>query len=68
MKSVTYQIPNISCDHCVHTVKMEVGELDGVRSVEADVASKQATIQFESPATEEGIQELLREINYPVAA
>jgi copper chaperone len=65
--TVTYNIPNISCNHCVHTVKMEVGDLDGVKSVEADVDTKSATIIFEPPATENGIKTLLAEINYPVA-
>jgi len=52
----------------VHTIKNEVGELPGVLSVEADATSKQATITFEDPATEEEIKALLVEINYPVAS
>ncbi len=64
---VTYHIPNISCHHCVHTIKMEVSELDGVKRVEGDVKSKQVTIEFDAPASEERIKALLAEINYPVA-
>ncbi len=67
MTTVTYTIPNITCHHCVHTIKMEVSELDGVQSVEGDPKSKQVTIVFSSPASEEGIKALLAEINYPVA-
>jgi copper chaperone CopZ len=65
MTTVTYSIPNISCMHCVHTIKTEVSEMAGVKSVEADPNSKQATIVFDAPATEEGIKKLLAEINYP---
>jgi copper chaperone CopZ len=65
MKKVTYTIPAISCGHCVHTIKMEVGDLEGVQSVEAEVESKEATIVFDDPATEEKIISLLKEINYP---
>ena len=68
MTKVTYSIPNISCGHCVHTIKMEVSELAGVIEVEANAGNKQATIVFEPPATEEQIQRLLTEINYPVAS
>jgi copper chaperone len=68
MTTVTYSIPNISCGHCVHTIKSEVSELPGVKTVEANEASKQATITFEPPASEEKIKSLLAEINYPVAA
>lgn len=64
MKTVTYTIPNISCGHCVHTIKSEVGELPGVKSVEADASSKIVTIEYEEPASEEMIISLLKEINY----
>ncbi len=67
MTTVTYTIPNISCNHCVHTIKTEVGELPGVKSVEADAATKVAIITFEPPASEEVIKNLLAEIEYPVA-
>lgn len=67
MKTVTYSIPNISCGHCVHTIKAEVGELAGVKSVEAWADKKQAKITFDLPATEEQIKALLVEIDYPAA-
>ena len=65
--TVTYTIPNISCGHCVHTIKSELSELKGVVTVEADQSTKQATITYEPPATEDGIKALLVEINYPAA-
>lgn len=68
MTTVTYTIPNISCGHCVHTIQSEVSELAGVKSVVADMATKQAVITYDAPASEEKIKSLLMEINYPVAA
>lgn len=67
MTTVKYNIPGISCGHCVQTIKMEVGELKGVQSVDASPETKQATITFGDPATEEKIKSLLTDINYPVA-
>ena len=67
MTTVTYNIPNISCGHCVHTIKMEVGDLAGVQAVEASADAKTATITFDAPATEASIKSLLAEINYPAA-
>lgn len=67
MTTVTYNIPNISCGHCVHTIKMEVSEMSGVITVEASPDTKTATITFGDPATEERIKVLLAEINYPAA-
>ena len=66
MTTVTYSIPNISCNHCIHTIQSEVSELAGVKSVQADLDTKQAVITFDSPATEELIKSLLAEIDYPV--
>ncbi len=68
MNTVKYQIPNISCGHCVKTIEMEVGELPGVVSVDANEALKTAEITYQDPANEEKIKSLLAEINYPVAA
>jgi copper chaperone len=64
---VTYSIPNIHCGHCVHTIQSEVSELPGVKSVNADQILRVATIEFEPPASEEKIKQLLKSIDYPVA-
>ena len=64
---VTYSIPNIHCGHCVHTIQSEVIDVPGVKSVKADQDLREATIEFESPASEEIIKALLAEINYPIA-
>lgn len=68
MTTVNYSVPGIHCMHCTHTIEMEVGELDGVQSVKADLESKNVAISFEDPASEEKIKALLAEIEYPVAA
>jgi copper chaperone len=65
MKTVTYSIPNISCGHCVHTIKTEVSDLEGVKSVEANAQTREAVVVFDAPATEDKIVALLKEINYP---
>lgn len=61
----TFTVPNISCGHCVHTVKMEVGDIAGVQRVDADEQSKQVTVVWDDPATWEQIRDTLVEINYP---
>lgn len=65
MTTITYNIPNISCGHCVHTIKMELEDLNGVQSVDASAESKTATITFDTPASEDMIKALLAEISYP---
>jgi len=67
MQSKTFRVPNISCGHCVMTIKSEVGELAGVRTVEADKDTRIVTVQWETPATWDQIKALLTEIEYPPA-
>lgn len=67
MKTVTYLVPNISCKHCVHTIMSEVGDINGVKTVDANEQTKEVQISFEDPASTETIENLLTEINYPVA-
>jgi len=67
MTTIKYSVPNISCGHCVHTIQMEVSEVEGVQSVTAYEDSRIVEVTFADPATEDGIKALLAEINYPVA-
>jgi copper ion binding protein len=65
MSTVTYSVPAMHCDHCTHTIEMEVGELQGVQVVKADLDTKKVQIIFDAPASEQAIKALLTEINYP---
>ena len=65
MTTVTYTVPAIHCGHCIHTIEMEVGELQGVQSVNAEQSTKKVQITFDAPASEDTIRALLAEINYP---
>ena len=65
MATKTFSVPNISCGHCVMTIKRELSELDGVASVEGDPGAKTVTVAWDAPASEDGIKALLAEINYP---
>lgn len=64
MSEEKYFVPNISCGHCVHTIKMELGELPGVTRVEASESTKEVLVEFEAPASSEQIVSSLQEINY----
>lgn len=65
MNTKTIIVPNISCGHCTNTIEMEVSELAGVTSVNAVADTKQVTIDWDSPATWDEINETLHEIGYP---
>ncbi len=65
MQTKTVKVPNISCGHCVHTIKTEVGELEGVKSVAAAPDTKLVTVEWEAPQNWDSIKALLEEINFP---
>ena len=66
MTTLTLKIPNISCVHCVHTIKTELGELVGVQSVAGNIETKEVVVAFEAPASQTQIEALLADISYPV--
>lgn len=68
MTKVLYTIPNISCGHCVHTIKTELSDVDGVKKVDANQETKVVEIEFDAPASEEKLKALLALIEYPVAS
>jgi len=65
MSKVTYSVPAIHCHHCVHTIEMELGEIEGVEQVKADVDAKTVEIEFNDPASEDLLIGTLIEIQYP---
>lgn len=67
MEEKTVNIPKISCGHCVMTIKREVGELEGVQSVEGDENSKKVTIKWDPPANWDTISGTLQDLGYPAA-
>jgi len=67
MEKTRFSIPNISCGHCIKTIERELGEIEGVSSVDGDAATKEVNVEWASPASLEGIKATLKEINFPVA-
>jgi len=65
MEKQTFTVQNISCGHCVMTIKNELSDLDGVQTVEGDPSAKSITVEWDSPASEDRIRATLKEINYP---
>jgi copper ion binding protein len=66
MTTKTVNVSKISCGHCVMTIEREVGELDGVSSVEADHVSKEVTISWDPGTTDwTAIQSRMEDIGYP---
>jgi copper chaperone len=65
MEKQTLIIPNISCGHCVMSIKNELTELKGITKVDGDPGDKRITVEWEAPATLAMIKDKLKDINYP---
>jgi copper chaperone CopZ len=67
MAKKVFEVPNISCHHCAMTIKRELTALDGVTDVEADVDTKEVTVEWDDRVSWAEIADLLTEINYAPA-
>jgi copper chaperone len=65
MLKKTFHIPNISCGHCIKSIKNELEELEGVLKIEGDPSKKEITVEYETPGVLEVIKKNLAEIDFP---
>ncbi len=68
METTTYRVVGMTCDHCVRSVKSEVAKLEGVSTVEVDLASGQVTVESERPVRPEAFAAAIEEAGYEVAS
>jgi len=63
----TLNAPDISCDHCIQTIKSTVEKLPGVQFLSGDPEAKVVTIEHDPAQTSmETIESAMEEEGYPV--
>jgi copper chaperone len=67
MTTATYTVQGMTCDHCVRSVREEVGEVAGVRAVDVDLASGTLTVTSERPVELPAIRGAVEEAGYKLA-
>lgn len=65
MATETLKVPNISCEHCVKTIKRELEMLDSVANVTGDVDTKLVNVEYVDGGNPDQVHETLEEIGYP---
>lgn len=66
MTTATFNVPAITCEHCVATITRVVpDEVPGVSKVTGDHETKQITVEFEPPATIEAIAASMSDWDFP---
>ena len=63
----TYTVAGMTCEHCVMSVREEVGEISGVRDVDVDLDSGRLTVAGEG-FTDEQVAAAVTEAGYEVVA
>jgi copper chaperone len=67
MSQVTFNVPSISCGHCVRTIRAVLGEVAGVQQVEIDIDMKQVAVAYDATVVSEAqMKDVLAEADYPV--
>ncbi len=67
-KSAVFHAPDISCDGCTNSIRVELEDMDGVSSVAGDPAAKTVQVAFGDPATIDAIRAAMDDIGFPVAS
>jgi copper ion binding protein len=64
----TYTVVGMTCDHCVRSVREEVGAVEGVSSVDVDLASGVVTVTSEGDLDERLVRAAVEEAGYELAS
>jgi copper chaperone len=69
MTTVTFNVPNISCEHCQCTIISALTPVDGVRGVAVDIPAKEVRVDYDETRIDiEHLKMILQEEDYPVAS
>jgi len=65
-QTVKLSVPGMTCASCPYMVKTAISAIDGIKSVEATMEDRSATVTYENTLTSiEAIRQLTSDIGYP---
>ena len=64
MTTETFTVKGMTCGHCVQAVTDEVAAIDGVRSVQVDLASGAVVVEADHPVPTESYAAAVDEAGY----
>lgn len=67
MATTTYTVTGMTCGHCVSSVKQEIGKIDGVTSVDVDLASGLVRVDSASDVADADVAAAVDEAGYALA-
>ncbi len=66
MERENFIVPNISCEHCAHTIKNAMRRLGGVMDVDIDLETKTVSVDHHEATTRDEIINTIRHAGYRV--
>ncbi len=67
MKELTFEVPGVSCQHCINAITEETKAV-GVADVQVDLTSKRVYVAYDdSVVSEQQVKEAIEEAGYDVA-
>jgi copper chaperone CopZ len=67
MKHLTLKSADIHCDACASSIRNTVGKLEGVESVDVDVAAQTVEVTFAEPTNEHQIRETMANAGFDIS-
>ena len=67
METRSIMVNGMSCDHCAHSVRAEIGKLPGVAEIDVDVAASRVRITGQSLPDDAGLRDAVEEAGYEFA-
>ena len=66
--TATYTVAGMTCEHCVASIREEVGEIAGVRRVDVDLPTGRVTVTSDSPLATPRLRAAVEEAGYRLVA
>ena len=63
----TYTVTGMTCEHCVRSVREEIGKVEDVTSVEVDLGSGRVTVESAKPVDDSEVAAAVDEAGYALA-
>ncbi|MDI3313104.1 MAG: heavy metal-associated domain-containing protein [Mycobacterium sp.] len=67
MSALTVTVTGMTCEHCVKSVREEVGNIPGVTAVDVDLASGKMTVESDGPIDADAVKNAVEEAGYQLA-
>ncbi|HVA26120.1 MAG TPA: heavy-metal-associated domain-containing protein [Chloroflexota bacterium] len=67
MATAVLTVPDISCEHCEHTITQALSPVEGITSVRVDIPEKKVQVDYDASQVDvERMKAILADEDYPV--